>query len=171
MLLSPSLSLSDNSVALSKSNYMCLIISRAIKPLVKAARRSSLMMTIKNGARETERKRERAGRRGGRGTGEKWKVFICPFYYLLSVAPVVKNPFGELVIAVLSKIYGSEGKKGEREKRIWVEVSYSSTCLHLGGYKTHHGPPLKHPIQLLLALLSQRAFEKEPSLGLLLLIL
>lgn len=69
--LSHSLSLSDYSVALSKSNYMCLITSRAIKPLVRGARRSSLMMTIKKGERETERKRERAGRRGGRGTGEK----------------------------------------------------------------------------------------------------
>jgi len=48
---------------------MCLITSRAIKPLVRGARRSSLMMTIKRESekdRDREKKRERAGRRGGR---------------------------------------------------------------------------------------------------------
>lgn len=177
LLLSPPLSLSDYSVVLSKSNYMCLITSRAIKPLVRGARRSSLMMTIKRErARDRDREKKREGRREGR-QGYRWEMkeaFRCPFYYLLSVAPVVKNPSGELVVAVLSQIYGSEGKKGERVKRMRVEVSHSSPCnccLHLGGYEIRHGPPLKHPIQLLLALLSQRAFEKKPSLGLLLLIL
>lgn len=156
---------------------MCLITSRAIKPLVRGARRSSLMMTIKKGERERQRQREKERGQEGGEAGYRWEMkeaFRCPFYYLLSVAPIVKNPSGELVVAVLSQIYGSEGKKGEREKRIGVELSHSSPCnccLHLGGYRTRHRPPLYHPIQQLLALLSQRAFEKKPSLGLLLLIL
>jgi len=53
---------------------MCLITSRAIKPLVRGARRSSLMMTIKKGERERQRQREkeRESRKEGRqGTGVK----------------------------------------------------------------------------------------------------
>lgn len=118
LLLLLSLSLSDYSVALSKSNYMCLITSRAIKPLVRGARRSSLMMTIKKGERERQRQREKERGQEGGETGYRWEMkeaFRCPFYYLLSVAPVVKNPSGELVVAVLSQIYGSEGKKGKGE--------------------------------------------------------
>lgn len=65
-LLAPvALTLSDYSVALSKSNYMCLITSRAIKPLVRGARRSSLMMTIKKGGSEREKERGQEGREAG----------------------------------------------------------------------------------------------------------
>lgn len=125
------------------------------------------MMTIKKGERERQRQREKEREQEGGEAGyrcEMKEAFSCPFYYHLSVAPVVKNPSGELVVAVSSQIYGSEGKKGERKKRIGVELSHSSPCnccLHLGGYRTRHRPPLQLHIQLLLALLSQRAFRKE----------
>jgi len=52
---------------------MCLITSRAIKPLVRGARRSSLMMTIKRESeKDRDREKKRESRKEGRqGTGVK----------------------------------------------------------------------------------------------------
>lgn len=56
LALSPFLSLSNVSDALFKSNYMCLITSRAVKPLVRGAQRSSVMATIKVGGSKAEKR-------------------------------------------------------------------------------------------------------------------